>query len=161
MRTREINMSVVDPGSAVPSVNIGTLEPPIQRLYSPGQIALAAFLGSPLAACWFLARNSRQLGQPKAANHYLIWGSVGTIALFVIAFFLPDRFPSKVIPIGYTIGLFQAAKHVHGTTVARHLSAGGRLGSWWLVVGTSLLIVVVVLALVFGIVLLLPDEDAS
>jgi hypothetical protein len=136
-----------------------TIEPPTQKLYSPGQIALAAFLGSPLAACWFFARNYRQLDQPKIAKQYLIWGGIGTAAMLVIAFFLPDRFPNSVIPIGYTLGLFQAAKHIHGTTVARHVSAGGSLGSWWSVVGVSLLILTIVLAAVFGVVFILPDEQ--
>jgi hypothetical protein len=141
-----------------------TTEPPIQKLYSPGQIALAAVLGSPLAACWFFACNFRELGQPKTAKHYLIWGGIGTAVLLVIAFFLPDRFPNSILPIAYTAGLFQAAKQLHGTTVARHISAGGRLGSWWSVVGISLLCLILVVVALIGIVLLLsfvsPDRFA-
>ena len=41
------------------------------RLYTPGQIALAAFLGSPLAAAWFAAANFKALAQPfKATRHF-------------------------------------------------------------------------------------------
>jgi hypothetical protein len=112
-----------------------------------------------MAACWFFARNYRQLGQPKTARHYLIWGGIGTAALLAICFFLPDRFPNSVIPAIYTVGLLQAAKRMHGMTVARHISAGGRLGSWWSVVGISLLILIIVCAAVFGVVFLLPDEQ--
>ena len=135
-----------------------TADSPIHKLYSPGQIALAAFLGSPLAACWFWARNYQRLGQSSSSTQCLIWGAVGTAALLAISFFLPERFPSQAIPIGYTFGLLQAAKHTYGSVIAQHLSAGGRLGSWWAVVGISLLFLIVVLAVLFGVVLLLPDE---
>jgi hypothetical protein len=135
-----------------------TTESPTHSLYSPGQIALASFLGAPIAACWFFAHNYRRLGQPRSAVHCLVWGAVGTVVLFIIAFYLPEHFPSQVIPIGYTVGLLQVAKQTHGVAVADHLSAGGRLGSWWAVVGISLLFLVVILGVIFGVVLLLPDE---
>ena len=131
----------------------------VQKLYSPGQIALAAFLGSPLAACWFWSRNYMRLGQSSRSTQCLIWGTAGTAALLTICFFLPERFPNQAIPIGYTFGLLRAAKQTHGSIVAEHLSAGGRLGSWWTVVGISLLVLVVVLAILFGVILVLPDEE--
>jgi len=131
-------------------------------LYSPGQIALAAFLGSPLAACWFWSRNYRVLGQFRAATQCLVWGSVGTAALVAISFVLPESFPGLAIPVGYTVGFRQAAKLVHGGTVAQHLSAGGRLGSWWAVAGVSLgwllLLLAVLFVAIFGVMLVLPDK---
>jgi hypothetical protein len=130
---------------------------PSHKLYSPGQIALAAFLGSPLAACWFWSRNYRQLSQPRSATQCLIWGVVGTAILLTVSFFLPERFPNAAIPIGYTVGLHQAAKQIHGNTVTQHLLVGGRLGSWWVVVGISFVCLLIALAVIFGVVLLLPD----
>ena len=135
-----------------------SVEPTTRRLYSPGQAGVAALLGSPIAACWFLARNYRQLGHPGSATQCLIWGALGTLAVFIAAFFLPDNFPNTAIPIGYTMGLYQAAKQIHGSTVAQHLAADGRLGSWWAVVGNSLLFLVGVLAVFLGVVLLFPDR---
>jgi len=74
---------------------------------------------------------------------------------------IPLRGPNQAIPIDYTFGLFQAAKQTHGSIVAQHLSAGGRLGSWWAVVGISLLFLAIVLAVLFGVILLLPDERTT
>ena len=130
---------------------------PIHKLYSPGQIALAAFLGSPLAACWFWSRNYRQLNQPRSANQCLVWGIAGTAVLLTVSFFLPEHFPNSAIPIGYTVGLRQAAQQTHGGTVTQHIAAGGHLGSWWAVVGISLGCLLLVIAVIFGVVLLLPD----
>jgi len=125
-------------------------ESTLQRLYSPMQIATAAFLGSPIAACWFFASNFRQLSQPGNARLCLFLGSVGTVVLFVVSAFLPARFPQMVIPLGYTIALREAAKQIHGSTVTQHLSTGGRLGSWWSVVGISLFFLVGIFAVLFA-----------
>lgn len=137
-----------------------------RRLYSPGQIALAAFIGSPIAACWFFGRNYRELGKPESTKQWLVWGSVGTVALFAVIFILSFivriNLPNQVIPIGYTFGLREAAKRIHGSTVTEHLSAGGRLGSWWFVVGLSLLFLIAVAAVWFGVCLaLLPQLQIS
>jgi hypothetical protein len=129
-----------------------------QKLYSPGQIALAAFLASPLAACWFWSRNYRRLGQPSRSTQCLIWGAVGTVVLFAVGYFLPENFPNSGIPIGYTVGFLMAARGTHGATVDQHLAAGGRLGSWWAVIGISLLFLIGIFAVIFGIIFLLPDE---
>lgn len=131
---------------------------PTHKLYSPGQIALSAFLGSPLAACWFWSRNFQRLGRVSSSTQCLIWGAIGTAALLTLSFFLPERFPNSAIPMGYTFGLLQAAKQTHGAIVAQHLSAGGRLGSWWAVVGVSLLFLAAILAALVGVILLLPDH---
>jgi hypothetical protein len=135
-------------------------EAPTYRLYSPQQIGLGAFLGAPIAACWFLARNYRHLGNDEAANQSLVWGTLSTIAILAICFFLPDGFPNQLIPIAYTVGLLQLAKKLQGDAVAKHIAAGGRLGSSWEVAGVGLLCLVVILAIIFGVVFfILPVEQ--
>jgi hypothetical protein len=84
-------------------------------------------------------------------------GAIGTVALLVISFYLPERFPNYAIPAGYTIGFLQGAKQTHGVAVEQHLASRGRLGSWWAVVGISLLILVPVLVVLFGLAFVLPD----
>jgi hypothetical protein len=129
------------------------IESTAARLYSPQQICLAAFLGSPVAACWCFARNFRQLGQPGVAQKWLIWGGGGSFALLVLLCLLPfaQRLPHYIIPIAYSIAFREVAKRIHGEAVARHASAGGRLASWWFVVGISLLFLIGV----FGLLLMI------
>ena len=50
---------------------------PASRLYSPKQIAVATFLGSPLAGGWFMATNYRELGQEALATQAVWWGIAG------------------------------------------------------------------------------------
>ena len=134
-----------------------THPPTIPRLYSPKQIGVAAFLGSPVAAGWFFRCNERVLGRPGAGARWF-WGlAAGTAAVIAISFFLPAKFPPYIIPFAYTLGLRGAAKNLYELALAALLANGGAQGSWWTVVGIGLLALIVVLALVFGVVLLLPD----
>ena len=135
-----------------------TIDTTAQKLYSPGQIALAAFLGAPVAACWFISRNYRQLDQPQAARQWFMWGVVGTVVLFIVAWFLPDRFPAQAVPIGYTFGFFHAAKQLWSDTIATHRAANGRLASWWAVAGISLLFLAAIFTLILGVIFALPEE---
>ncbi len=130
-----------------------------QILYSPKQVAIAAFIGSPIAACWFFAKNYRQLGDPQKATQCLLWGIIGTVVVLLLAFQLPERFPNQIIPLAYTLGLLQASKRAHGSLVEQHLSAGGKLGSWGRIIGVSCLFLLLIVSLVFGIMLLLPGEQ--
>jgi hypothetical protein len=137
------------PGDATPDAN----QTHSYELYSPQQVALAAFLGAPIAACWFIARNYRNLGNNQAGNVWLVSGLIGTVAILAICFYLPDGFPNQLIPISYTFGLLYAAKAVQGEAVTQHTAAGGRLGSWWTVAGVGLLCLIAILVIAFGIVL--------
>ncbi len=113
-------------------------ERPIPILYSPLQIAVASFIGSPLAGCWFFSCNCRELGNVKDAWRWLAIGGVMIAALFVMAFLLPG-FPSVIVPCAYSAGFDIAARRVHGEAFARHAAAGGRFDSWCTVLGLSLL----------------------
>ncbi len=113
----------------------------------------AARFYSPVAACWCFAHNFRQLGQPGVAQKWLIWGSGGSfVALLVLCMFsFSQRLPHYIIPIAYSIAFREVAKRVHAEAVANHISVGGRLASWWVVVGISLLFLIGVFVLLFVI----------
>jgi hypothetical protein len=130
-----------------------TTEITASRLYSPQQICLAAFIGSPVAACWCFARNYRQLGNSGSAQKWLIWGGGGSFILLVLLCVIPgaQRLPHYIIPLAYSLALREVAKRIQGDAVAQHISAGGRLASWWLVIGISLLFLIGVFGLLMVI----------
>ena len=132
---------------------MNTIEITASRLYSPRQISLAAFIGSPVAACWCFARNYRQLGNPERAQKWLIWGGGGSFVFIVLLCLIPgaQRLPHYIIPLAYSLALQEVAKRIQGDAVAQHISAGGRLASWWLVVGISLLFLIAVFGLLMVI----------
>jgi hypothetical protein len=81
----------------------------------------------------------------------MLWlGAGATVVVTVVAFFLPEKTPNVLWPLIYSVAIHYYAKHTFGAAVDAHLQVGGRLGSWWLVVGVSLLLVATLLAVVFG-----------
>src|SRR5262245_27211345 len=149
---------------APPKANVDTGEPAATavssaRLYSSMQLALAAFIGSPVAAAWFGAANFRALGEPRKARQTILWGSGATVLVMALAFVLPDGTPSSVVPIAYSIGVRALAEQVFGARVKDHTSAGGQLGSWWRVVGISFLFVLGLVVVAFAVGLLLVQLD--
>ena len=126
-----------------------TTQTTVSRLYSPRQVSLAAFIGSPVAACWCLSRNYRQLGNSGAAQKWWIWGGSGSFVFLVFACMFPSaqHFPRIIIPLAYSLAFQELTKRIQGDAVTQHISAGGRLASWWFVVGISLLFLIGVFGL--------------
>ena len=120
------------------------------RLYSQKQIAVATFLGSPLAGAWFMATNYRELGKDALATQAVWWGIGGAIVMMFIAFLLPDNFPNSVLPIACAGGMHALAESKLGSVIKEHRAAGGPLFSWWRVVGISLLCALILVVVVFG-----------
>jgi hypothetical protein len=128
---------------------------PASRLYSQKQIAVATFIGSPLAGGWFMATNYRELGQDALATQAIWWGIGGAIAMMFIAFLLPDNFPNSVLPIACAGGMHALAESKLGGPIKEHRAAGGPLFSWWRVVGIGLLCALMLVAVIFGAIFIL------
>ena len=128
-----------------------TIGTTIRRFYSPVQIGFAAFIGSPVAACWCFAQNYKQLGKPETAMKWLVWGGGGSLVAlaFLCLVPFPKNFLHYVIPVGYSIGLREAANRIHGDIIKQQISFGGRLASWWFVIGISSLFLVGVFGIMF------------
>jgi len=125
-------------------------------LYSPRQIALAAFLGSPMASAWLTASNFRALAQPLKASRTILVGIAATIVVLCIAFVLPDNAPNLALPIAVSFAVKVIAEGRFGAIVKNHVRAGGSLRSWWRVVGIGLLFALIILAIAaVGIYLLI------
>ena len=126
-------------------------------LYSPAQIGSAAFIGSPVAAGWFIAQNYKAIGEHALAKKWF-WGLLaGTVVLQIGANYLPNSVPNVALPIGCTIGIHRAAQITQGDFVSRLLASGGIPGSSWKVVGISVLFLVAVVAVCVGVSVILPS----
>lgn len=73
------------------------------KIYSPIQIALGSFWGGPIAVVYFLHKNYISLNNEELARKTIILGSLFLIALLGILPFLPENFPSIVIPLAYSL----------------------------------------------------------
>jgi hypothetical protein len=128
------------------------------RLYTSIQVGIASLLGGPLPACWLIAHNAKELGQARQRTTWILCGIVCTLLLLVLVMFiLPERFPPYVVPIAYTFALRQSAKITQGGAIAGHRAAGGRIGSWWTVVGVGLVGLALLMFAIFLVFLLFPS----
>jgi len=119
-------------------------------VYSVRQIAVATFLGTPLAGALLLGANFRALGKPASRKPAIIWGVVATVVVMVLAFILPDRMPNSVLPIAYTMGMRQAALQLQGAALTAHAQASGPHQSNWRVFGISMACLAVTTTLLIG-----------
>ena len=126
-------------------------------LYSPRQIFAASFLGSPIAAAWFIHRNFMTLGHESRGLRTLWLGLAATVAVLVAGFFLPKNFPNVLVPLAYSIAINQYALFLFKAPYVAHLIAGGRTGSWWRVIGVSLLVLLTILGVLFAIAFAAPN----
>lgn len=133
---------------------------PGYRLYTPIQVAVGAFVGSPLAACWLVAHNYRVQGEGRTANQWIIGGVLGTIGLLLLAYVLPKDIPITGGHIGYVVAFYNVQKMSNGALLAAHEAAGGRRGSWWSVIGWSLLAFTIVATLAIIGAFVLPDKSS-
>jgi len=135
---------------------LGTRVP--TKVYSPGQVAGAAFVGSPIAGCILLASNFALFGSPERRQLTLFWGVLSTVAVFVLAFVLPENFPNSVLPAAYTVALHRVAMHTQGTLFDAFIESGGSKHSNWRVLGIGLACLVGVMAALFVVAALLPPD---
>lgn len=118
---------------------------------------MASFLGSPIAAAWFIHRNFMALGHESRALRTLWLGFAATIAVVVAGFYLPKSVPNIVLPLVYSFAVYQYALFLFKDPYNKHLTDGGRKGSWWMVIGVTLLAAVALVGVVLAVAYALPS----
>lgn len=126
------------------------------KLYSKLQVAVSTFLGAPIAGALLMRRNYTAMGQREAAQKSLMIGIVGTVALLVLAFFLPPNFPKLVIPIASLLAVRQWYSYAQEETFQTHAANGGETAWWGAALCTGLLCLMGVMALLVAVNMLLP-----
>jgi len=146
--------------TAMDPENLENLPQPEVPLYSIPSIALASFLGGPLAAGWLVSVNFRRLNDPKAARTAVFNGILATVALIGVMMALPpdwtSRVPGVTIPAIYTAAIWVLAERFQGRPLAAHFARGGRRHSPWRAVGVSLIAALPMGLVLVGMVLIVP-----
>jgi hypothetical protein len=136
---------------------------PGSKLFSAGQVALATFLGAPIAGSLLLAQNYHALGKAGSARRPLLVGGVSTTLLFILAFFLPEKSPSLALPA--CIGMYIYARQEQGAAIDDYLKAGGRKGSWKVAIivalGCAAILLVLSIAVVIAFDIGLPEDETG
>lgn len=128
------------------------------KLYSEMQVAVATFLGSPLAGGILMSHNAKVAGQEKEKKNYLIITSAASVALLVLAFFLPERKPGNyLIPLAASWAMRFWYQKVQADFLGGTRFPEAKKASWWLALGISLLVVVGIIALLILAVIMFPS----
>jgi hypothetical protein len=120
-------------------------------LFSPGDVFLAAFLGTPVAGGVVLAINELRMARKARAITVLAAGVVTTALLVTLTFVTSESFTTWPIALGGVVGVALVARSTQGPQVRRHLAVGGKKANGWLAVGIGLLSLVAYLVVVVAI----------
>lgn len=124
------------------------------KLYSPTQAALAAFLGGPFTAIYVVQKNFQEMGDKASQQSTMRWGALLTVALLATISFLPAT-SGTTFGVGYAVAVRHIVIQRQLTKEQIERSELYEFESNWAVAGIAVLGVVSFLALVLPVAMLL------
>jgi hypothetical protein len=124
---------------------------PAYTLFDANAVALATFLGTPVAGATLMLVNDKRLGRAGRGILTLIL----TVAVTALVVFLGWNIPrggSSIFAVLMIVGMRLLSGKLQGAAMAEHLQRGGRLGSQWAAAGVGLVFLAVFVGVVFAVV---------
>ena len=135
------------------------------RLYSQAAIAIATYLGGPVAAGALMRRNFINLGQEQWGKHAFFIGFIVTVMIFLGIFMMPEaileKIPEPLIPAIYTGIIFLIVERLQGTKIKEHNENNLPFFSKWRAAGIGAIYLSGLLAVIFTYAYLSPDDFDS
>ena len=129
---------------------------PQEKLYTSNAASIAAFLGGPLVAAYFIAHNFQLFGNRKAA--LITWVVSVLLCLLIILsnLFIPffEKLPGILFPILDSILAGYVVSKLQKLEIDEHMSRGGAFHATWKAALISLGFAILELGLVIGLVVL-------
>lgn len=125
---------------------------PAYTLASAGQVGLATFLGGPMAGWLLIARNYAKLGRRGAWFGTLVAGVLATAATVAVLMLLPEQTGgAKLLPAVVSLAItYGCAQFLQGATLQEHMDQGGQNASGWVVLGSVVLGLVLLIGPLIG-----------
>ena len=145
----------------------GNLNPNTTGQTAPGYklnkvqaLAIASFIGAPVASGILMRMNFINLGNKKAGDISLVVSIIVTILLFVGIMLLPehviDSIPRMAIPIVYTALIALLGEKFFGKKINAHAATGGAFYSYWRSAWVGLVCLVAIFILLIATLMLIP-----
>lgn len=132
-------------------------EIPTEKIYSKIAIGAGTFFGGPFVAGYCIAENFKAFNDfDKARKTYIITG-ISTIIISIIAFNTPENIPSVTFPLIYAFITSFIIKTYQGKNIEKHVENGGDFFNGWRMFLISIISVIILLAILYGIAYLLPQ----
>jgi len=126
------------PGGEPPGALAAASHPPAAaagRYYTDAQVAVGAFLGSPLVGGYLVSRNRRLLGLPGRALGPLLAGVLALLFLAGLGFIVQGRIGRSLADLCAAVLFGLYARRRFGAAIALARAQGGRRYSWWRLAG--------------------------
>ena len=135
---------------------------PEYALFTKKAITVAAGLGGPLAGAYLMAKNFRTLGREDASRNTLTIAALLTLAFFTAVALVPasvmEKVPRFLLPLIEAWGFYLIIDLYQQKDILAHLNAGGKKGSWRVILGSVLISILVSLAyFAIVVVIFMPD----
>jgi hypothetical protein len=140
-----------------PASNLDNQKNTTSSLYKTSGVGIATFFGSVLAGGFLMYLNFKRLGLEDKAKKCLLYSIIATIIVFGVIFLIPEdtNIPNAAFTIPQLIAMIQIAKYQQGALIDEHTSSGGAMYSNWKAFGISLVFLVGIMAIIFGLVFVL------
>ena len=120
-----------------------TFEPtkPQGKVYKSSAFWVGTFIGGPLAAGYFFAKNFKVFGEDEKIKPTWIFALLISVLVLLIAILIPEdvEIPNQLIPLAYTGAAFGLFYHFQEAKAKTHLDQGGAHYSWGNVLGVSII----------------------
>jgi hypothetical protein len=134
--------------------------PPDFKLYKENAFWVGTFIGGPLVGGYLAAENFKQLGQPEKARTSWIIAILSTLVILGGVFLIPgiEKVPRYIIPLTYTLIARLLIQQYQGEAIKSHIAQGGPTYSGWRAVWIGLVGGIALIAIIFGVLLLLNKD---
>ncbi len=126
-----------------------------ESIYTERTVSTATFLGGPIAAGLMIANNYKVFGRIDLAFISIFLGFVSTFLLVVFLNFGPteiiEKIPNQILPIIYTLIVYVIIKTTQDEEIKEYLDSGGKKASIPKVIGISLLSLLLLVLIFFGV----------
>ncbi len=122
------------------------------KLYSTTQVGVGTFLCGPLAAMFYLRHNFNALERRNMAQKVVAGSLLYTFVLAVVIYFLPEDFPSSVIP-AVNLAVVLSIMHSNGMKKEDLLAAGHGVQHWGRALAVGLGGFLLFLAILLGVLI--------
>ena len=132
------------------------------KLYTTFSIGLASYIGGPIAGCYLMSTNFKNLQKPQPAKKTLAAGIFATLIIFGALPFIPEKIINKIpdlfIPLVYTSIIVGYAQQLQGKEIKTHLKNGKKRYSNWKVCAIGILCLLITLIYFFVIITIFPEN---
>ena len=149
LRKKDIESSI----EIVPTVTEQALEAikSEKKIYTESAIWVGIILGGPLVAGYLIAENFKAFNEISKAKKTWIYTILGTIVIFICAFFISDdvKISKRSIPLLYAIIAYIFTNHFQSRNISGFMELGGKPYGWWRTIVVSLIGLVITIVVIF------------